>query len=158
MEGKHNRILQRILAVPPQADESAERFCRRRNRVVAGARGQWNLSIAQEWSLSLVRWVEHLKRHPAMPAALLLEVQCDLWLQTMRALRWTVSRDPSAFLGATGTRSGPGRPLRWSEDWLAKIDDHLGLENGSRNKGLTRERAALVRTFMQYGTLHGVGS
>ena len=155
MEGKHNKILQRILAIAPQSDESAERFCRRRNRAVAAARAQWNLSIAQEWSLSTIRWVEHLKRHMDMPASLLLEVQCDIWMETMRALRWTVSRDPSAFFGATGTRAGPGRPLRWGERWLAKIDEALGLENTARNKGITRERAALLRTFLQYGTLHG---
>jgi len=35
VEARHNKIVQRILGVRPDADESPERYCRRRNRVVA---------------------------------------------------------------------------------------------------------------------------
>ena len=155
VEGQHNKILQRILAIPQLPDDSAEQFCRRRNRAVAAARERWNLSISREWALSLVRWVEHLKRHADMPASLLLEVQCDVWMESMRALRWTVSRDPSWFFGATGTRAGPGRPIRWAENWLRKVDELFGLTNATRDKGLTRQRASLVQAFLERGTLHG---
>ena len=147
MEGKHNRILQRILGLQRVADEDAERFCRRRNRLVALQRDGLNLGITREWSLALVRWVEHLRRHREMPASMLLDCQDSMWLQTIRALRWTVGTDPALRFGATGTRSGPGRPIRWADQWLDKLQENLGTDNPARNKALTRQRATLVQTI-----------
>ena len=90
-----------------------------------------------------------------MPAAMLINCQTELWLQTMRALRWTVSTDPDLRFGATGTRGGPGRPLRWGHHWLEKLEEHCGTENQLRCKAVTRERAMLLRAFLEHGTLHG---
>ena len=52
VEGQHNKILQRILAIQQHAEDSAENFCRRRNRAVAAARERWNLGI----SIGLGEW------------------------------------------------------------------------------------------------------
>ena len=156
MESQHNKILRRIIGVRPNADECPERYCKRRNRIVAHERERLGLGVAQEWSLALVRWVEHLGRHPDMPAAVLLSVQDDLWVQTMRALSWTPSRDAFLLAGATNTRGGAGKPIRWSENWLKALDAALGLENAVRNKAITRQRASLVRVVLEKGKLHGV--
>ena len=155
MEASHNKILKRIIGVRSEVDDTAESFCRRRNRRVAAEREQLNLSVSREWALSLVRWVEHLRRHPDMPAAMLINVQTELWLQTMRALRWTVSIDPNLRFGATGTRSGPGRPFRWGHQWLENLEEVSGTENQCRCKALTRERAMLLQAFLEHGRIHG---
>ena len=106
--------------------------------------------------MALVRWVEHVRRHADAPASLLLGVQTDLWLETMRALRWTVSSSPSLGLLGTGTRSGLGKPIRWSERWLDALDTALGLDNAGRDAALTRQRAHLIETVLEKGKLHGV--
>ena len=120
--------------------------------MVAQLSDRYDLRVSRQWALALVRWVEHLKRHQEMPAAMLVNVQTELWLETMRALRWTVSSHPSIQALGTGTRSGPGKPLRWSERWLDKLQQKLGTENPERNKALTKQRAM----FVEHGLLHGV--
>ena len=55
-----------------------------------------------------------------MPTAMLLNVQNDLWLEIM-VLRWTVSSHVSLRVGGTGTQSGLGKPLRWSERWVDAV-------------------------------------
>ena len=124
--------------------------------MVAELRDRCNLKISEQWSLALVRWLEHLKRHPANPASLLLDVQTDLWVETMRALRWTVSTHPSLRGGGTGTRSGPGKPIRWAEHWVDALHAAFGLENPTRDKALSRQRAQLVQAMLENGRLHGV--
>ena len=86
---------------------------------------------------------------------MLLDVQDEMRLRTMRALRWTVGTDPELRFGATGTRSGPGRPIRWADQWLNKLEEHLGTSNLGRAKALTRQRAMMVETILVYGRLHG---
>ena len=146
VQAGHNKILHRMVRVQMQDGEPKERYCRRRNRAVADHAEGAGIDIISDWSLSLVRWLEHLQRHPDMPANVLVWTQDDLWLQALRALH------PSA---TTGTRSGPGKPLRWSESWVASIRETLGLENAERDKMKTRERAMLVQIVLQYGRLHG---
>ena len=85
MEGWHNQILQRIVRFPNREEFSREVYCIERNRAVAAERDKAGLSIVEEWSLSLIRWLEHLRRHPEFPAAKLTWVQDDMWLQTVRA-------------------------------------------------------------------------
>jgi len=148
LEAWHNKILQRIVGMMPTGDETAERFCRRRNRVVADCRKRFKLTISEAWALALVRWVEHLERHPEMPASVLLKAQTDLWLQTMRALRWTVSSDPMLLSGATGTRSGPGQPIRWSSKWLSWLQEEHGTQNAFRSKTVTERRADFVHDLV----------
>ena len=104
----------------------------------------------------LIRWVEHVRRHGQTPAALLLNVQSDLWLDTMRALRWTVNSSSFSGMLGTGTRSGPGKPIRWSEQWLHAVEAALGLDNEDRNSGTTRQRAQLVQCILEKAKLHGV--
>jgi len=155
VEGWHNLILQRIMRVRSQAGEPSDNFCRRRNRAVATARDNANLGVTSQWALCLVRWLEHLKRHPDIPAAALLEVQDDVWLQTIRALT-SGDVSPSSLVGGrTGTRSGPGKPIRWSESWVKVLEDTSGIANPLRDKGVTRERAQMVEAILQYGRLHG---
>ena len=89
-------------------DESPERFCRRRNRVVAVERDRAGLDVQRDWALCLVRWMEHLHRHPSYPASLLLAVHDDIWLQTLRALHSSEGSDVALRAGRTGTRAGKG--------------------------------------------------
>ena len=103
------------------------------------------LSVRYEWALSLVRWVEHLHRHPLIPAALLLTVQDDLWVQTVRALNMTAMNFDGFLAGATRTRVGAGRPIRWAETWLSALQSELGLDNRTRQKKLTKTRAEFVQ-------------
>ena len=79
------------------------------------------------------------KRHPDLPAAVLLSVQDDLWVQTMRS-----SRSRSLLSGATGTRSGPGKPARWAERWVEALKVAHGTDNPKRDKAKTLERAKFV--------------
>ena len=137
----HNQILQRIVGAQPLVDDTAETICRRRHRIIADFCDDANLKISKECSLALVRWVEHVRRHADAPASLLLGVQTDLWLETMRALRWTVSSSPSLGILGTGTRSRLGKPMRWPERWLDALDTALGLDNAGRVAALTRGRA-----------------
>jgi len=53
METLHNKILQRIVGARPLDDDTAESFCKRRNRVVADLRDRANLKISKQWSLAL---------------------------------------------------------------------------------------------------------
>ena len=147
VEGWNNQILQRILKVAYVEGESRERFCKRRNRIVASERERLGLAVSQEWALSLVRWVEHLRRHPELPAAILLTVQDDLWMQISRGLNWTPSRDASLRSGATRTRSGPGKPIRWAELWLEALQTEQGWDNANRSRKLTKQRADFLRNY-----------
>ena len=156
MEALHNKILQRIIGAHPLSDDTAESFCRRRNRLTADLRERANLTISKQWSLALIRWVEHVRRHGDTPVARLLNVQSDLWLDTMRALRWTVSSSSFAGMLGPGTRSGPGKPIRWSEQWLDAVESALGLDNEERYAAVTRERAQMVQGILERARLHGV--
>jgi hypothetical protein len=145
VEGWHNLILQRIVRVAFEEGESRERFCRRRNQVVACHREQFRLAVSLEWSLSLVRWVEHLHRHPDLPSAVLLTVQDDTWMQIARGVNWTPSQDGSLRAGSTRTRAGPGKPIRWAENWLDALRAEHGLDNAARSRKTTKRRAAFLR-------------
>ena len=101
-----------------------------------------------------MRWLEHLKRHPGFPAAQLLEIQDDLWLQTLRALHPTAD-GVSLLAGRTGTRGGAGKPTRWSALWVAALTEELGVDNAFRDKTLTRERAMMVEAMIKHGRWHG---
>ena len=46
----------------PKDGEPKERYCRRRNRAVADHAEGAGIDIISDWSLSLVRWLEHLQR------------------------------------------------------------------------------------------------
>ena len=155
IEGWHNNLLQRIVRVRRVEGETPEHFCRRRNRIVAFERNEARLCIRDDWALCLVRWVEHLMRHTDGPGGKLLTVQDELWIQTVRALHWTPSRDASLGSGATGTRLGRGRPIRWVGAWLDILRQSHDLENPDRDKALSRQRAGVVATILQYGKWEG---
>ena len=110
---------------------------------MAAARDGAGLCITREWALCLVRWLEHLKRHPDFPAANLLEIQDDLWLQTLRALHPSADGG-SLSAGRTGTRGGARKPSRWSAVWVAALADELGVENPFRDSGLAIAQATVL--------------
>ena len=153
LEGWHNLILRRIVRVSFNNVESPAQFGERRNRAVKAARDHANLSIQSAWSLCLVRWLEHLMRHRDHPASILLASQDDLWLATMRALSWTQGRDPTLRAGATCTRAGAGKPIRWGTMWVDALKEEFGLENPTRDPELTRQKAMMVQTMMAQGML-----
>ena len=107
-------------------------------------------------SLCLARWMELVQRHPESPACLILSVQDDLWLETMRALLTADGSDSALRAGRTGTRSGRGRPIRWSAGWVTAVKDTFGWANSLRDKGLTRERASVIEAILSFGTWHGI--
>ena len=46
----------------------------------------------------------------------------------------------------SGTRASPGLPMRWGDKWLEFVGAHHGgWENPTRNKSLTKQRAATLR-------------
>ena len=76
-DADHNNIPQRSIGIRPDAGDTPESFVRRRGRIVAQERQRGSLAVSQEWSLSLVRWLEHVGRHPALPASIMLTIQGD---------------------------------------------------------------------------------
>ena len=74
----------------------------------------------------------------------------------MRALQPRAQQFMDLFAGQTGSRSGPGYPIRWGERWIALVEQRLGLGNAQKDKGLTRQRAALIDTCMEHGRFEGV--
>ena len=108
-----------------------------------------------DWAISLARWVEHLRRHVDCPAFLLLSVQDDLWLQTIRALQLAAFTDESVRAGRTRTRAGRGKPVRWGHFWIDAVEEAFGWENLTRDRGDTRVRANAIYAFLEHGRLHG---
>ena len=155
VDGWHNLILHRIVRVQYEQGEEPDRFCRRRNRIVSTMRDKLNLRITPQWAMCLVRWLEHLQRHPESPGSMLLEVQDDLWVQTLRALNVKSASFDNVLSGRTNTRSGPGKPIRWAESWVQALKVASGIANPMRDKALTRERAQLVTTMLDHGRVHG---
>ena len=86
VEGWHNAILQRIIHVPFCADQTAEEFCRNRNRVVAAERDNAGLSVRSAWADSLTRWLEHMQRHPDTTCAIVYAAHDELLLDTIQCL------------------------------------------------------------------------
>ena len=146
VEGWHAKILQRIIRVQLEEGETPDRFCRRRNHIVAEERDRLGLAVRREWALSLVRWVEHLRRHLALPACVLLSVQDDLWLQICRGVAGSSNRDATLQAGATRTRTGAGKPIRWGETWIESLRSEHGVDNEARSKRMTKKRAEFVNS------------
>ena len=90
--------------------------------------------------------LEHIRRHPETPGAIVLGVQEDLWLDTLRFLH---------AAGGTGTRTGPGKPIRWGERWIQLLVENGGVDNPDRDKALTRERATILETILVHGRWQG---
>ena len=86
-----------------------------------------------------------MRRHPATPASFLITVQDDLWIQTVRALNMRAMSFEGFLAGATSTRSGPGKPIRWADGWLSALEAEWGVDNLTRQKNLTKQRAEYVR-------------
>ena len=156
IEGWYNRILQRMIPVASLDDVDPATFCKHRNKVVTMERQRAGLDVKKDWALCLARWMEHVQRHPESPACLILSVQDDLWLETMRALHTAEGSDSALRAGRTGTRSGRGRPIRWSAGWVTAVQDTFGWANSLRDKGLTRERASVIEAILSFGTWHGI--
>ena len=86
LESASNKLLRFILGARPLLEESQEAFCRRRNRLITSAKNACKFGIKSRFCWKVVTWVEHLWRHKSSPNYLLLSLQDDLWLRTMRAL------------------------------------------------------------------------
>ena len=71
-------------------------------------------------------------------------------LETCRYLVGHSGTSRTLKSGETGTRSGPGFPMRWASGWVAKIGEREGgWENARKDKGVSKERALfLIRHFM----------
>ena len=93
---------------------------------VASERERAGLSVRSEWALSLVRWVEHMRRHPATPASFLITVQDDLWIQTVRALNMRAMSFEGFLAGATSTRSGPGKTNSVGRWLVIRVGSRVG--------------------------------
>ena len=97
-------------------------------------------------------WIEHCGRHPDCPAALLLACQDPFWLQTLRALYGSFGHFGSLDVGRTGTRAGPGKPIRYLGPWFHLID----FENEARDRSKSRGTAQIVWTAGLHGQLYSM--
>ena len=59
VERWHSQVLQRIVNVFSEADESAHDFCKRRSDIVSARRERSGIDVRLEWALCLARWLEH---------------------------------------------------------------------------------------------------
>ena len=90
-------------------------------------------------------WLEHLKRHPASPAAQLIEEQTPAWLETLRILSGRYLFYPAGARGLTGTRSGAGQPVRYLGRWWECIT----FDNPEKKRRLSKQRAGELKLHMQ---------
>jgi len=110
---------------------------------------QWDSAedIREQWASCLVRWLEHMRRHPLSPASMLEREQGETWLVASRAQR----TGGALRARGTGTRGGGGKPHRWGENWVDQLKDKLGIENPDREKRLSWQRACFVESFLKLG-------
>ena len=107
---------------------------------------------SEHWIHRITTWIEHCQRHTSAPAALLLSCQDPLWLQTLRALAGSFERFGSIDAGATRTRGGPGKPIRYLGPWHAALD----FRNPARDKAQTRATALKLWTACWHGRFQGI--
>ena len=134
-----------IIGAHPAAGESIEIFCTRRNRKISLEASIAGATLSDLWALKTVTWLEHLKRHPASPAAQLIEEQTPAWLETLRILSGRYLCYPAGAGGLTGTRSGAGQPVRYLGRWWECIT----FDNPEKRRSLSQRRAGELKLHMQ---------
>ena len=135
-----------MVNLSPHQYSSAESYVVARNKIISDLKASCSFDISARWAFKVVTWTEHMYRRPLLPSFLLLACQDDQWLRTCRFLASSLTEGRSFEAGATGTRSSPGKPSRWSEKWLEFVGDW---ENPNRSKALSKERASqIVANFM----------
>ena len=88
--------------------------------------------------------LEHLHRHPDTIGYKFLNVQDELWLRTIRCLIGSFGNTRSSEAGATGTRAGPGFPLRFLGSWYESLRNSECFLNPNRSKHASKEHASLL--------------
>jgi len=109
-----SRVLRSILKFPKYSHESPAAFCLRRGKQFATYVKKYSCKWSHRWSLSVTKWVQHVKMHPNGHSALLMSVQNSQWLVDQRA-NFSLTGNRSLLGGRTGTRTAKGRPLRYQD-------------------------------------------
>ena len=90
--------------------------------------------------LMFLKAPEHLFRHPDCVGLLCLEVQDSAWLRSRR--------EHMGGTGATGTRSGPGSPTRFTDTWFEPLKLSGCFDNLTRSQKQSKESANLLHTLV----------
>ena len=140
-----NKFVHRILSLRRSEDETPASFVIRRNHQTARVKLSASVDIRFRHAYKLCTWVEHMFRHTDRPSFHLIQSQDDTWLETCRYLANRFSSTRTATAGETGTRSGPGHPLRWGGVWLASVSEHFGgWGNEAKDRAVTKAKASFV--------------
>lgn len=142
------QLMAMVAGVKLHEDESAEAFCRRRIRKVKSEILEAGVMLSDHWAFKTVTWLEHLSRHPACPAARLLQQLTPEWLETCQILSGRSSQHASDRPGITLTRGGRGQPIRYLSAWWRMIE----FVNPHRDACFTRQHAFDLQHLMLYRT------
>ena len=85
LETASNKLLRFIVGARPNAEDTRESFCIRRNHLISLSKRECKLDVRHRLCWKLVTWVEHVWRHKQSRAFILLQVHDDCFLQTIRA-------------------------------------------------------------------------
>ena len=144
----NSQLMAMVVGVKLHEDESAEAFCRRRNRKVRSEIIEAQVRLSDHWAFKTVTWLEHLFRHPSCPAARLLQQQTPEWLETCRILSGRSSQYASDRAGITLTRSGRGPPIRYLSEWWR----HIEFSNPNKDVCVTRQHVLDLQFWVLSGT------
>ena len=147
-----NKLMAFIFGLRPRCDETAKQFSIRRNRAVAQKVFEADLRCSRHWALKVTTWVEHCRWHGESPAGQLLRCQDPEWLQLRRALSGSLRTSGSIDAGITGTRAGPGKPIRYLGTWYQT----LSFDNPCKDISQSRETSMLLWTAARHGKLFGI--
>ena len=135
-----------MVPLPALLHDTAASYKIRKNRLIAQLKASCSFDVRERWAVRLASWTEHVYRNKTCPSYLLLQCQDEAWLRTCRILIGSFGSHRTLDAGATGTRSSSGLPMRWGDKWLEFVgNQHDGWENPTRNKSLTKQRAATLR-------------
>ena len=141
LDAYFNKFIRRMVKLVPQPDENADTFCRRRNRTIQSVKLDNNLDVKLRLCLKITTWLEHLLRHPDSIGHKFLLIQDGLWLRTIRYLVSNTSNLAIVDAGRTGTRSGPGPPIRFLDCWFEPLFEQGCFVNPMRCKRTSKEYA-----------------
>jgi len=138
-----NKLVAIVIGARPREHETVAAFCEPRNREVASE----GLSLSANWTFKVVTWLEHLSRHLECTAARLIEDQTPQWIEACRAIC-------GGAVGETGTRAGPGHPIRYLGVWFHAIEFEA-FHNPKKDKAVSRERSLMLEAVISQGRLYG---
>ena len=151
LDANQMKVVRRMIKMARDPADSDSGFARKRNRAASQAVAKYGVIWSELWVKKTVSWVEHLWRHKESPAYALLQCQDDDWLRHARALSGRSLVHGTVDSGFLGLRGGPGKPIRWGQGWLERINPN----NNAKDPTISRENFTKVLTMVQHGRWHG---